>query len=204
MSSRRTFYLIVAAVAVVHGLQPSGLRLQNRCRKYSHPRQMASWLARRLTGFSYPRIAYGLGYLDHTTAMYGETATTRRIGTDPYTAMLADHLTKIVRAMDRYVWPSGSASVPWQALQRLAGDMMAEGLNGQPERRPPHEIAATLLCALTMDCGIRLRAAAWPPLIPPIVTTQAVQPLPPLLAYIHDHQNDTNTARAAISTREAA
>lgn len=205
--SRNTMRLIVAAVAVVHGFKVSKLRSHNSKHVVSHPRHLAAYMARHLTALSYSQIATALGYLDHTTVLHGIRATTRRMAKDPQLTILVDHLTQIVQQMERYTWPtSDSANAPWLALVRLAGDIRPDDGTDKRILRPPHEISATLLCALVMDCG-RLAAAQWPSLLPPRLPPQADATrvgtnvtLPPLLAYINDHA----PADAAASADQAA
>ncbi len=60
---------IRAAVAEVYGLQPSDLMEGSKHRRYSGPRQLAMYLARHFTGYSWHRLGYLFGR-DHTTVLF--------------------------------------------------------------------------------------------------------------------------------------
>ena len=57
------------AVCLNFNMTEEKLDCADRCRKYARPRQIAMYLARELTGLSYPQIATAFGGRDHTTAM---------------------------------------------------------------------------------------------------------------------------------------
>ena len=70
--SRRVYLSrIIRIVAGETGIDEAMIKSRKMARRYSIPRQMCMYLARRLTGLSYPQIGAGLGGKDHTTAMYG-------------------------------------------------------------------------------------------------------------------------------------
>ncbi len=83
------------AVCVRYGLDLGHLHGDGRARKYAHPRQVAMYLMRELTGASFPAIG---GYFtkDHTTAMHAIRSVRARIAADP---MLAAEVAEIVAAI---------------------------------------------------------------------------------------------------------
>lgn len=176
MLHRGGIRLILAAVAAVYGLDPKSLRAREPRYAVSHPRQVAAYLARRLTNLTLQRIANDLGYLDHTTVMYGDRAAQRRMSADPVLAGTVANLALIVTGIDQYDWPPNHRA-PFEALVALAGD----------RTRPPHDIAATLRCALTLGCS-RLAGAGFPPRRPPEGPrpTTPSEPLP-ILQFIETH-----------------
>lgn len=51
----------------------------NKSAKFSRPRQLAMYAARKATGFSYPVIAHQFGDRDHTTVLHAIRAVEKRI-----------------------------------------------------------------------------------------------------------------------------
>ncbi len=69
----------------------------NRCRKVARPRQIAMYLARRLTPRSYPAIGQWFGR-DHTTVLYAERRIAALMTTNPkVAAYVAELSTALVR-----------------------------------------------------------------------------------------------------------
>ena len=70
---RRHFPMVAeidAAITAFYGLEPGDLSSDSRSVHIAHPRQLGMWIARALTGFSYPTIASKFGRRDHTTAVH--------------------------------------------------------------------------------------------------------------------------------------
>lgn len=61
---------IQRVVATYFHLKPSDLRSNRRTKELVHPRQVAMYLARKITRASYPEIGRHFGKKDHTTVMY--------------------------------------------------------------------------------------------------------------------------------------
>ena len=61
---------IVQAVSAHYSLFPEQIMGRRAARRYAYPRQIVMFLARDLTGLSYPQIGAKL-YRDHTTIMFG-------------------------------------------------------------------------------------------------------------------------------------
>ncbi len=70
---------IRAEVARLYGLTPTDLLEGGKCRRYSGPRQLAMYLARQLTGYSWGRLGHLFGR-DHSTVMFAyEQVAHRRV-----------------------------------------------------------------------------------------------------------------------------
>lgn len=70
---------IMREVAEAHDITVQDLLSQNRCPKYSWPRQEAMLRMRDETNLSYTQIARLLRRECHTTVMYGVRAASKRI-----------------------------------------------------------------------------------------------------------------------------
>jgi chromosomal replication initiator protein len=75
----------------------SALLSTNRTRYIVYARQIAMYLARNLTGLSFPTIAREFGGKDHTTALYAYRKTKERLASDPDTKALVESITKRVQ-----------------------------------------------------------------------------------------------------------
>ena len=73
---------IARLVAQVHGVSIGDLRGRRQSRTYTHPRQMAFYLAASLTGKSHPEIGRFFDR-DHTTVLHGVRAFGDRMARDP-------------------------------------------------------------------------------------------------------------------------
>jgi hypothetical protein len=78
---------IQAEVADFYGLPIMEMTSKRRAHKWSHPRQVAMYLARELTPQSLPEIGYRFGGRDHTTVMHAISAVEERIANDPELAL---------------------------------------------------------------------------------------------------------------------
>jgi chromosomal replication initiator protein len=61
---------IQRTVADYFGMDPDDMKAETRHRAVSHPRQIAMFLARELTGHSLPQIGKFFGGRDHTTVIH--------------------------------------------------------------------------------------------------------------------------------------
>ncbi|HIJ84115.1 MAG: chromosomal replication initiator protein DnaA [Magnetococcales bacterium] len=61
---------IQRTVATFYKISPMDLRSNKRSREFSHPRQIAMYLCKKLTNHSYPEIGEQFGGRDHTTVLY--------------------------------------------------------------------------------------------------------------------------------------
>jgi chromosomal replication initiator protein len=67
---RMTVEIVQKTVADHFKLKIADLKSKRRQRAFAHPRQVAMYLARKLTGSSYPEIGEKFGGKDHTTVMH--------------------------------------------------------------------------------------------------------------------------------------
>lgn len=63
---------------------------------YVRPRHVAMYLARKITGRSYPAIGRAMGNRDHTSVMHGHDRIAARIQTDPVLRAEVEELTTIL------------------------------------------------------------------------------------------------------------
>jgi chromosomal replication initiator protein len=84
---------IQRAVASYFGIQRYEMVSARRSRKVAWPRQVAMYLTRDLTPFSFPHIGRHFGRRDHTTIMHGVACVEARIGVDPMLALAVEKLT---------------------------------------------------------------------------------------------------------------
>jgi hypothetical protein len=90
---------ILAATSVYYRIDPDDLVGGDKSQYSAGPRQVACYLARRMTTKSYPEIARDVGLEDHTTVMHAvkrvaEDSVRRRGTTEAVTAIggLVDHI----------------------------------------------------------------------------------------------------------------
>ncbi|MCB2228897.1 MAG: chromosomal replication initiator protein DnaA [Desulfarculaceae bacterium] len=87
---------VFRAVAAHYGLKVSDLKSARKSRDISRPRQVAMYLARRLTNLSFPDIGKALGGKDHSTVVKGVQRVESLMAQDP-------ELTDTVRAVENAV-----------------------------------------------------------------------------------------------------
>lgn len=87
---------VLAAVAAYYGLKVADLKGPRKTRNISHPRQVAMYLARRLTRASFPEIGRCLGGKDHSTVVKGVKRVELLLAKDP-------ELAEILRAVERSI-----------------------------------------------------------------------------------------------------
>lgn len=66
-----------------YNLQPGDLESRSRKREIVRPRQIATYVARQLTGQSFPQIARRFGPRDHTTILHGCQLVAQKMASDP-------------------------------------------------------------------------------------------------------------------------
>jgi chromosomal replication initiator protein len=86
---RLTVLKIQQEVAEFYGLHPKVMRDTDRSigarePRLSHPRQVAMYLARKLTRMSTPDIGRRFGGRDHSTVLHALKAVEKRAADDPY------------------------------------------------------------------------------------------------------------------------
>jgi chromosomal replication initiator protein len=69
----------------------------NRSRKFTFPRQIASYLAREMTDFSFPEIARKFGGRDHTSILHSHRKIQQEISKDLNMQNLLKYLTKLIK-----------------------------------------------------------------------------------------------------------
>jgi chromosomal replication initiator protein len=77
-----TIPMIQAAVAAYYGIDVLDLSAKSRARNVAFPRQVAMYLARRLTDSSLPRIGEAFGGRDHTTVLHACAKIEGQVGAD--------------------------------------------------------------------------------------------------------------------------
>lgn len=85
----REIQLAVCKSFRVHPIEMVSAR---RGAEVAHPRQVAMFLARDLTPFSFPHIGRLFGGRDHTTIMHGVKTVERKVAEDRYLAARVNRL----------------------------------------------------------------------------------------------------------------
>lgn len=88
---------IVAVTARFFSITQAALIGPSRRTSLVEARNIAVYLARRLTALSYADIGRGLGHRDHTTIMHAERRLTDRLAHDPVTQQAVDELDRLLR-----------------------------------------------------------------------------------------------------------
>ena len=74
---------VLTVVGQMHGLTKWDLKQKTQRHSISHPRQEAMFLARELTGQSYPQLGRAFGGFDHTSILFGVRKISARVPHDP-------------------------------------------------------------------------------------------------------------------------
>lgn len=101
-------------VADRYGLTMRELESDCRERRVSHPRQLAMYLCRKLTGCSYPRIGRQFGDRDHTTVLFADRKIKRLRTQNPKLAARLDEMD------DAIMTPFRRPDATQEGLARLA------------------------------------------------------------------------------------
>ena len=74
---------IIKAVADLYGLKPADLKAKTNRHAVAHPRQIAMYLAKKLTAMSFPQIGRLFGGKHHTTVMHSVSVVEQRMAREP-------------------------------------------------------------------------------------------------------------------------
>ena len=88
---------IIAVTARFFSITQAALIGPSRRTSLVEARNIAVYLARRLTTLRYADIGRGLGHRDHTTIMHAERRLTERLSHDPVTQQAVDELDRLLR-----------------------------------------------------------------------------------------------------------
>jgi chromosomal replication initiator protein len=88
---------VLSAVAGHYGLKVSDLKGSKKTREITRPRQVAMYLARRLTSCSFPQIGRALGNKDHSTVVKGVKRLSGEMSADPDLAARVRSLERLLR-----------------------------------------------------------------------------------------------------------
>jgi chromosomal replication initiator protein len=88
---------IIAVTARFYGLTQAAITGPARRTSLVEARNVAVYLARRLTSLSYADIGRGLGGRDHTTIMHADRRLAERLAHDPVTQQAVDELDRLLR-----------------------------------------------------------------------------------------------------------
>ena len=94
---RPTVDAIKRHVASIYNLQVSDLESHSRKRNVVRPRQLAMYIARKLTDQSYPQIARRFGPRDHTTILHGVNLIAGMVANNPEFAAEVSALMRTIR-----------------------------------------------------------------------------------------------------------
>lgn len=88
---------VQTAVCKYFDLNLQDLTGDDRSRKFSYPRQIACYLAREMTDFSYPEIARKFGGRDHTSILHAHRKIQRDLAQDMGKQNLITYLTRMIK-----------------------------------------------------------------------------------------------------------
>ena len=83
VTRKPTINEIQRAICMVYGVTLAELLGENHETRIAHPRQLACYLTRTMTGYSYPHIAHHFGGRHHTTIMFACRQVEARIAKNP-------------------------------------------------------------------------------------------------------------------------
>ncbi|MBF0154191.1 MAG: chromosomal replication initiator protein DnaA [Magnetococcales bacterium] len=92
-----TIDTIQKTVASYYKIRLADLLSDRRTRMYSHPRQVAMYLCKQLTGHSYPQIGQHFGGRDHTTVLHAVKSIEKKQAKDPNLAEELESLLTMLR-----------------------------------------------------------------------------------------------------------
>ena len=84
-------------VANSYNIPQDRMRSASQEREYAWPRQVAMYLARQVTGKSFPVLGREFGNRDHTTVIFAIAAVERRMAADPIYRADVDALREALR-----------------------------------------------------------------------------------------------------------
>lgn len=88
---------VLGAVAAHYGLRPADIKSSRKSRDISRPRQVAMFLARRMTNASFPEIGLAMGGKDHSTVVKGVQRVEKLLAQDPELADTVRAVENVVR-----------------------------------------------------------------------------------------------------------
>jgi chromosomal replication initiation ATPase DnaA len=94
---RTTVDMVKRYVAEKYGLSQGDLESRSRKRDVVRPRQVAFFIARKLTDQSYPQIARRFGPRDHSTILHGDRLIAKMVAENPVFAAEVDALMLSIR-----------------------------------------------------------------------------------------------------------
>jgi chromosomal replication initiator protein len=94
-----TMEMIVRAVADHFKLTPNEIKAKQKTKGILYPRQLAMHIARKITDYTFEEIGRYFGK-DHSTAMYGDKAVSRRIHANPADETVIQGLIRTIKAMN--------------------------------------------------------------------------------------------------------
>ncbi len=96
-AKRTTVDMVKRHVAEKYGLSQGDLESRSRKRDVVRPRQVAFYIARKLTDQSYPQIARRFGPRDHSTILHGDKLIEKMVAESPAFAAEVDALMRSIR-----------------------------------------------------------------------------------------------------------
>jgi chromosomal replication initiator protein len=96
---------VMGTVARHYGIKVADIKSSRKTREVTHPRQVAMFLARKLTRASFPEIGKAFGNKDHSTVVKGVKKMDRLLQEDPEEA-------ERVRSLERILREGGIATEP--------------------------------------------------------------------------------------------
>lgn len=88
---------IISHSAKAFNIKPADIKSKKKHKQFALPRQVAMYLARELTEFSYPEIGAALGGKDHSTVIYGTRKIEKKMELDHSLKNMVEGLKKNIR-----------------------------------------------------------------------------------------------------------
>ena len=88
---------IISTVAKAYNVKASDIKSKKKHKRFSFPRQVAMFLSRELTEYSYPEIGAAFGGKDHSTVIHATRKIEQSIETDPMLRNTVDRLKTDIR-----------------------------------------------------------------------------------------------------------
>lgn len=124
--ARISIRAIVEATAAHYGFSRVELLAHRRAQAVVRPRQVAMYLARRLTVCSLPEIGRRMGGRDHTTVMHGVARVEQRLATEPETAEEVTTIAGVLTAAAQAAAAAGTHLVADEDVVRIARMVLAD------------------------------------------------------------------------------
>jgi hypothetical protein len=190
-----TVRTIAAVTAQEAGVPIADLRGGARTKRLSRVRHLAAWVVRRATRFSTTAIARGLGYAEHSVALYAIRRTEKRLAADPELAEIRDRVLARIEALRAAPGPAAANPRTWTASRRPKAEPLVEQRGDKRGDKRAEETRG----------GRRLRIRSLVPPTPPRRRIRVVPPADPAACVFYTGlQNEYGDQREYLKAQDEA